>query len=212
MQPDGPVTLYAAGSGPYQATCVNGLVLLAKINGNTGNWAYNSALWTSSAATLNPTSLAFDLNEAKLKAYSQLPIQGLRVGMSNMDGSSLNWIDVPLGESFASLEAAMAEGTLVTHAGRSAWTSLFTNDGSSALSDFSGEPYCITEGINTYCAGYNMKLGLLMNNDKDCWSCDIGLGFGISIYGASESSGYVDQYNTWKTVPKFGYILGFSGK
>ena len=204
MQPDGPILLLSSIGEVFEGTCVNGLVLLAKISGNSPNWNYNSPLWTSSNASLNPTSLAFDLNEAKLKAYSQLPIQGLRVGMSNLDGSSLTWIDVPLGESYASLQSAMSEGSLSTHAGRSAWTSLVPDDHS-----FSWEPYCNLEGLNVACSyGPTLRLGLLMNDGTSCDSCDDAVGFGLNIWGNYESAGAIGGGN----YNKFGYILGFPGK
>lgn len=110
----------------YNATCIGGFVLLAKIDGNSLSWTYSSPLWTTTAL-LNPESRALDQTEAKLPAFNLFPVTRLRVGMvaSGDDISSANWLDLALGGAQTSLQAAMAgDNALPTSAGRAAWKAL----------------------------------------------------------------------------------------
>lgn len=76
-RPNGVVTLPSA-TGPFEAYCVSGFVLLAKIDGRTQNWAFQNSLWTD-GTTFNAGSLSLVQAEAKFPAYNRLSISSLRV-------------------------------------------------------------------------------------------------------------------------------------
>lgn len=61
------------GSTPYNVYCFCGLVLLAKLDGRSSTWHYNSNLWDTTNVH-NPTSLSFNKVEAKMEAYNRFPI------------------------------------------------------------------------------------------------------------------------------------------
>jgi hypothetical protein len=115
--------------GQYKARCINGMVLLAKLDGRQNTWHYNSPLWTDTSV-LNGSSLLFDHYEAKLEAFNRLPVSSLRLGMSAIDAPSnaVRWVTVELQSQFPSLQAALSTSGRNTGffagVGRSTWKSL----------------------------------------------------------------------------------------
>jgi hypothetical protein len=207
--PDGPVVLSAGGS-LFNGTCVDGYVLLAKLSGISTAWHYGSSLWTS-YNTLNPTSLAFDRTEAKLSSFNSFPIQSLRLGMVGIPGyetasiQTVNWISLSLDQTYSSMTRLMNDGTRITNLGRAAWNTLIPGFGA-------GEPNCNAEGINLndpWSPGIRgqVRLGLFGNNENDCGSDDMAMGFGVTIEGYSYAVGMVCA-NICDGAQMFGYILG----
>ena len=77
-------------------------MLRSMVNRITG---YDSALWTDNT-TLNPTSYELNVNESKLEAFNNYPIKGLRLCMSSIDGTNIQWLDVLFnGQTAMSLQA-----------------------------------------------------------------------------------------------------------
>ena len=86
--------LKAAGANgaKYQAYCDmvsdgGGWTLLMKLDGNTNQFVYDSALWTDQNA-LNPNLPDLDVKEAKLASFWSVPFTELRVGMTKTDVKS----------------------------------------------------------------------------------------------------------------------------
>jgi hypothetical protein len=214
-QPDGVMALQV-GSRVFSSYCVGGYVLLAKLDGRTQTWAYDSSLWTS-ANTLNPDSFVMDWSEAKLEAYNEMPIASLRVGMHTFDGSDAHWLDISLPRAFPNLLSAMQGGYVATTAGRSAWKAL-AGEASSLQHN------CNVEGIDNWPGSYmHVRLGFLANQEADCNSPDSAIGFGIggSVWcnvspvttgNSAPTDGNWPECGPFDNppvnMPVFGYILG----
>lgn len=128
-----------------------GGALLAKINGNNNNWKHYSSLWTDSAVSLNPTSLAFDQTEARLPAFSTLMLAGLKIGTAPIGStgglsSVTSWISISF-TTPSTLLALMSTGdnALYSSLPRSSWDALFING---RYWQYNGEPNCNVNGIN----------------------------------------------------------------
>lgn len=165
--------------------CVQGYVLLAKLDGSKSTWNYDSSLWTGLATTQNVNSFSLDRTEAKLEAFNYFPITTVRIGLSLLVGGdiSVRWLDLPLGTTYTSLSSLMASGTFVpTRAGRQSWRDLV---GSSA----SMQANCNQEGFNNYPSGwtnhYHVRIGILANGQNDCGTPDTAIGLGMNQYCAA---------------------------
>lgn len=201
---------------------------MAKLDGRLQTWAYHSALWTSDDAALNTDSLEMDTTEARLEAFSRLPVSSLLLGMSALDGSNPHWMELALPRTFPSLQAAFASGAdISTNAGRSPWLSL-----ANITSDYL-QPNCNAEGCNvrppSICAALGVsgtldgycsvvRVGLLGNNEGDCLTPDSFIGFGGYTYWTAQSASPfytcgVASHDAGISHPRyetplFGYILG----
>ena len=137
--------------------------------------------------TFNPTSLSLNsTEEAKLDAFNYHPINGLRIGMSMVDGSNLQYLDIPLYREFQSLQTVMNSETLIrTYASRQGWLNLLNANSDSVL-----QYNCNREGLNNVAVwwyGYGgisdmtaTRIGIIANGENDCESCDSYVGFGIT--------------------------------
>jgi len=201
-QPDGPIVLNTGGV-IYNGTCVGGFVLLAKLDGRSNTWLYSSSYWTS-VNTLNPASFSFDQTEAKLDSFNYFPVQALRVGTANFGSATvINWLTIPLGQTFSSTTSLMNSGPRGTSVGRASWNTLAPGLGG-------GEPSCNIEGVNMYdsnTASY-VRVGLFGNNENDCSSSDMAMGFGANSRGSSQASVGVACSCCCVGGTLFGYILG----
>jgi len=200
-RPDGPVVLNTGGI-IYNGTCIGGYVLLAKLDGRYSTWFYSSSYWTS-ANTLNPSSLAFDQTEAKLISFNSFPVQSLRVGTSYFGSSSvINWLTISLGQTFSSTTSLMYSGARSTSVGRGAWNTLMPGMGG-------GEPNCNVEGIDMFDppTGSQVRIGLFGNNENDCQSSDMAMGFGVNSRGNQYAVGVMCSC-CCTGGSLFGYILG----
>ena len=186
----------------YNSSCIGGYVLLAKLDGRYSTWWYGSSYWTS-ANTLNPSSLAFDQTEAKLNSFNIFPVHSLRVGTSYFGSSAVNnWLTIPLSQTFSSTTTLMNSGARSTSIGRGSWNTLAPGLGG-------GEPNCNVEGINVNDptgVGYT-RIGLFGNNENDCNSDDMTMGFGLYLRGSNQAVGVLCT-GVCSSGLFFGYILG----
>jgi hypothetical protein len=177
---------------PYQGYCLQGFVLLAKINGMKSTWNFSSSLWTTGApfaANAANAGLGSDQNEAKLAAFNNMRVTQLRLGMVAVNAplSSAKWLSLPLGgKEYSSLGALMASGTYVSsNLGRTTWKNLVGPKASI-------QRYCNLEGLNVRNVPsprkplgdgkfMNVRIGLLANNEANCNTADTAIGFGFSM-------------------------------
>jgi hypothetical protein len=137
--------------GDFRVYCVDGYVLLAKIDGRKTNWLYGSSLWTDGSMTLNPQSLNLDQVDARLDAYKQISVSSLRVRFADIGASSYvsslrPALDISLPSS-STLQSLMSAGTTVTASlSRAQWDAAVSGD----PSILAAEPNCNYNGINVY--------------------------------------------------------------
>jgi len=137
--------------GDFRVYCVDGYVLLAKIDGRKSNWFYESSLWTDSSITMNPQSLNLDQVDARLEAYKQISVSSLRVRFADNGASGfLSSLRPPLDISLPSsstLQSLMSAGTTVTASlSRAQWDDAVSGDPSL----LAVTQNCNYNGINVY--------------------------------------------------------------
>ena len=171
LDPDG----VGKGVDKFQTWCDmtadgGGWTLIAKIDGASNTFVYNSALWTN-AATLNPNKPELDSGQAKLASFSTVPFEELRLGMKL--GAQTRWVKVQ--HKSTSLLAALAPGTYRPFdkaIGRVAWKGL--------LNGSSLQPNCNREGFNNTVASSwaAVRIGIIANEQNNCGTPDSRIGFG----------------------------------
>ena len=93
-----------------------------------------------------------------------------------------------------------------TSLGRETWKSLLGSEGSLQLN-------CNKEGFNVMkesnCS--KARIGIISNNEIDCWTSDSGVGFGIggflSVNGTCGNVAYYEPDNGEKSIKTMGYIF-----
>ena len=212
---------------PFSVYCMGGYALLAKMRGDLSTWSYESDLWTTDTL-LNSADLTANMTEAKLEAFTRLPISELRLGMVPLSGGDASWVNISLTSVLTNLQKMFTSsvcGTTVdptcvstfnafsgcvnyahcsasyvqTSLGRSAWSGLV---GSSGL-----EYMDVAEGFNSISGGcVTVRIGFRANDDSSGMCIDSAIGFGLFNYGSpvSCSVGLV----TGTPVQRFGFILG----
>jgi len=183
--PDGANLMSIPGAAaPISVYCMDGYVLLAKIDGSKPTWQYSSSLWYNNISTLNPSNLSTTQAEAKLAAFNTFPVSSFRVILAPLGGGAMgNKLEVSLRGSYASAAAVFATkpNTIKTSIGRAGWKA-WIGPGASL------QQHCNAEGINvntapstvpnvpTYAAA---RIGLLGNDVGGCTDPDSALGVGL---------------------------------
>ena len=112
----------------------------------------------------------------------------------------------------SSLFNVIADGDFEeTYVGKNKWLSLM--DGSVL------QQHCNREGFNINTQGYNpsllkVRIGIIANNQDDCWTCNSCIGFGTLIRGCDDETrkttcgniGICDYLGNRNTAA-FGYIF-----
>jgi DNA-binding beta-propeller fold protein YncE len=210
---------------------MGGYVLLAKMQGDLATWTYESDLWTTSTL-LNPGDLTPSMSEAKLEAFTRMPITALRVGMAPLGGGATSWLNISLSSPLGSLQQMFASTAcgigvvdptcaltanafsgcipnahcsapfVATSLGRTAWSSLPESAAGLESAD-------VNEGFNGNSGGcLSVRLGFRANDDSSGVCPDSSIGFGMVAYGAAApcTVGTMPAFATGR--PQFGYILG----
>jgi len=123
--------------------------------------------------------------------------------MANFGSSSVNsWATISLGRTYTSLANLMSGPSSSTSSGRGAWNALAPGYGG-------GEPNCNIEGINRYDPYTNsyVRIGLFGNNENECYSSDMSMGFGVNLRGSQVAVGVMCTC-CCNGGSFFGYILG----
>jgi len=169
---------------PISVYCMDGYVLLAKIDGSKPTWQYSSSLWYNNISTLNPSNLSTTQAEAKLAAFNTFPVSSFRVILAPLGGGAMgNKLEVSLRGSYASAAAvfATAPNTIKTSIGRAGWKAWIGPNASLQLN-------CNAEGINVNTAPSTKpnapayaaaRIGLLGNDVGGCLDPDSALGVGL---------------------------------
>ena len=166
---------------------------------------YNSNFWTNKNDFNRPGGkTGFDARETKLPTYWSTPFSKICLAMKI--GHQMR--SIVINRHANSLYSLIADGHYrQTTLGRSTWKSLI---GSQA----SLQRNCNREGFNVVAdrsSWSRARIGILGNNENDCYTCDSRIGFG--------TGGLHDNYNTCgneatyfgdggnKHIKSMGYIL-----
>jgi hypothetical protein len=175
---------------------------------------YSSPFWTNKETYAVEDGLE-GLNEkqTKLASYWNTPFNKICLGMK-VNGAT-KWILI--GHQASSLFNVIAGGNFIaTTVEKNAWKSLIK--GSSLQKNCNQQGFNIDNGnIHYSFAYYNVRIGLVANNQYDCESCDSCIGFGTSVHGCdgvvrNTSCGNIMTYfcsepEKIKDTAAFGYIL-----
>lgn len=145
-----------------------GWTLALKVDGAKSTFAYDAAIWTNDD-TLNPTSTNTDLVEAKMRSFSTVPFNQVRIGMSEAGTKRFTVLDV----TRASLRDAFSAGRISTTGGRDAWLKLVEAPVLQAN--------CNDEGFNIEHSGGiapRVRIGIIGNEQTDCATPDSYIGIG----------------------------------
>ncbi|XP_020626496.1 uncharacterized skeletal organic matrix protein 5-like [Orbicella faveolata] len=182
-----------------------GWTLVMKIDGHKSNFHYDSDYWTSKTEfNRRGGQTGFDFDETKLPTYWNTPFSQICVGMKI--GHQIKFTRISVNAN--SLYSLIADGHYrATSLGRNTWKSLI---GSQA----SLQTNCNKEGFNV--AGEEpshakARIGILGNNENDCYSCDSRIGFGTGgKYDDTNTCGNEAIHsadNGDKHMKAMGYIL-----
>ena len=148
----------------------------------------------------------FDEQETKLPTYWSTPFFKICLGMKIPGEETTNFITI--NETADSLYSLIAGGQFrATSLDRNTWKTLLGSQGSLQYN-------CNREGFNAVNDKLDMakaRIGILGNNENDCYSCDSRIGFGTggrhddSNTCGIEAIGAPDKGN--KRIKAMGYIL-----
>ena len=158
---------------------------------------FHSSYWNlANEYNLAGGETGFDSQETKLRTYWNTPFHKICLGMQIDQQEKF----IVLTEQASSLYSLIADGThRPTSLGRSAWLSLIGAQASLL-------PYCNREGFNVVGGHSDMgkaRIGILGNNENDCYTCDSRIGFGTG--GLHEDSNTCG--NGGAQIRAMGYIL-----
>ncbi|XP_066025895.1 fibulin-2-like [Pocillopora verrucosa] len=171
---------------------------IMKINGSKRTFRYHSHFWNDKETYQDAAGKnGFDLQETKLPTYWKTPFSKICLGMKI--GQQLRFIFI--NKTAESLYSLIADGKYrATSLGRDTWKKVV---GSQA----SLQQNCNKEGFNVKGGPSEARIGVIANQENDCFTCDSRIGFGI---GGDNSCGNVATHkpdNGNKHIRAMGYIL-----
>ncbi|XP_022808257.1 uncharacterized skeletal organic matrix protein 5-like [Stylophora pistillata] len=201
------------GSKPVSMLCQmgdfgcgnGGWTPVMKIDGNKTTLNYNAHYWSDyKEYNLLGGETGFDRQETKLPTYWNTSFSKICLGMKI--GHQLRFIVIS--QRADSLYSLIADGQYRnTSVGRSKWKELI---GSQASLQYR----CNKQGFNAVCTrkkSSKARIGIVSNNQDDCYSCNSMIGFGtggkhdgLSACG-NEAVSSPDNRN--KSIKAMGYIL-----
>ena len=157
-------------------------------------------MWTNKEPyNLPGADSAFDLQETKCPVFWNAKLTRLCVGMRT--NKFISWVTI--NHTASSLLAVFKGGYQPTNLGRAKWFSLVPNP---AL-----QKYCNKEGFNFGRYKWQIiRLGILGNQEEDCYTPDSFVGFGSSFdesISCGNYAGYNNDNGGDRKTKSFGYIL-----
>ena len=133
---------------------------------------YTSAYWQDkNTFNVDGGKTAFDSLKTKLPSYWNTSFSKICLGMKI--NSQISFIEIT--KSASSLYSLMADGQYrSTSLGRDKWKSVVGPDASLQVN-------CNMEGFNAACTRTGRskaRIGIVGNDENDCWSCNSRIGFG----------------------------------
>ena len=166
---------------------------------------YHSPLWTNNQSYAVEDGLeGLTEKESKLTSYWNTPFKKICLGMT-VNGNR-KWLRLDYEAS--SLYSVVADDQFrQTTAGREAWKSL--------IADSSLQIYCNAEGFSVQDRGFKVRIGIMSNNENQCYLSDSCIGFGIQYDACfikhNITCGNIAHCsgndNGKKKTAAFGYIL-----
>ena len=167
---------------------------------------YNSGYWNNTNAyNLPGGETGFDTQETKLPSYWNTSFSKICLGMKI--GQQINF--VVINKQANSLYSLIADGQYrATSLGRNTWKTLIGSQASLQLN-------CNLEGFNAMVGSSLSKarIGILGNDEKDCFSCGSRIGFGTggkhddTNTCGNEASAKWGADNGDRHIKAMGYIL-----
>ncbi|XP_073247495.1 uncharacterized protein [Porites lutea] len=187
---------------------VGGWTLAMKIDGNKTTFHYDNTFWSNKQTfNLDGGKTGFDDNETKLPTYWNTSFSKICLGMKIYDSQSKF---IVINQQANSLYSLIADGQYrSTSLGRDTWKSLI---GSEASLQYN----CNKEGFNADSGSKHrdlsrVRIGILGNNENDCYNCDSRIGFGTGGKPDNNNAcGNEASYggdNNDKHIKAMGYIL-----
>ena len=147
-----------------------------KVDGTTPTLQYSSSYWTNNQL-LNSGTSSMNVStggDAKFRAFTTAPGVAVRLVMRTATGGSSfgSPVDLYTG-SFTSLTALFSGPTLTTSTAKSTWLNILPGG-------IWNQPNCNYQGVNVGVSAGSYRLGIWLNGENDCSSCDSGVGVGGS--------------------------------
>lgn len=183
-----------------------GWTLVMKIDGHKQTFHYDSSYWTHKIS-FNPQggTTGFDHRQTKLPTYWSTPFSKICLVMKL--GAEIRSFVVHMRAN--SLHSLIADGKYrKTSKGRDTWKSLIGRRASL-------QKHCNREGFNVMSdsgpGSSKARIGILSNNENNCWSCDSRIGFGTGSpkwrFLNSNTCGNSHGYDAKVQIKTMGYIL-----
>ena len=162
----------------YQTQCAGGFALAMQIDGTQSTFTYSASYWTNSAL-LNANAVnSGTWQEAKLQTFVDTPGTSVKIIMCNTGGSCGSSLTVSVG-AYTSLLSLFSGGAVYTSASVSSWLAAVPGGAQT-------QPNCNLQGVNVLASQscpntgqrIGQRIGLLMNGENDCCTCDTQLGIG----------------------------------
>jgi hypothetical protein len=208
---DGVYTLEEwSGGNDYTTWCDmtsegGGWTLVLKSDPADDAYRYDGALWTNTT-TRDADNDALDRTAAKLRSFTEVPFNEIRVGLADVADPQAPHIFANIPLSASSLLALLQDpARSPTFVGRTAWRGLVDND---PLQD-----NCNLEGANVAPSEnyVRVRLGIIGNGQDDCGSPDSFVGVGAGAPGIGVLTTYSGSALTWPepgvAAPAWGAVL-----
>ena len=149
-----------------------------------GTFHYDSSIWTNHETfNIAGGETIFHTQETKLATYWDTPFTKICLGMKIHGEENISFLAI--NQEADSLYSLIADGQhRATSLGRDTWKTLIGLQASLQIN-------CNMEGFNALCLwspNSRARIGLVANNQDDCWTCDSRIGFG--------TGGFPDDTNT----------------
>ena len=208
-QDDGVEVMMRASDGSdatFVAACFGGAALLAKLDGRSSAWQYDSMLWTGNG-TLNARSTALDRTEAKLDAFNLLSIDALLLGMVHTEDGGIEWLTLPLGARYASMRALLqqagsAAGVYPTPVSSSMWLALLGANGALPMQQYNCS---VAQGIDVAPTEHSPRARVSMM----ARACDTGQVDYASSSSSTDTAGGLWPKDTPAQLVQQWAVIGF---
>jgi hypothetical protein len=174
----GVIQIDPGGAGPFAAYCDmktdgGGWTLAMKIDGRRSTFRYTSPLWTTEDL-FNPDAPDRDRTEAKLASFNRVAFTEVLIRFdTDVDTDTVSrwvWMDLA-GDDLRSLFAA--DEYVPVYLGRERWLG--------AIPDAHLQENCNREGVNAGVELNKVRLGIIANDQDDCFTPESKLGVGSSF-------------------------------
>ncbi|EDO46683.1 predicted protein [Nematostella vectensis] len=173
------------GPGPW--------TMVMKVDGNKKNFNYDSTYWTDDKSYNMAGGKTFtDHQETKLPTFWGTEFSRVCVGMQKPGTSNIQWMGISMNSTRPSLQSVFTGDRLEANIPDKDWRNLLGS------TEATLQRNCQRSGFNAICErawGPRARIGIVANNEMDCYSCDSVIGIGIDAeYWQHYSAGNMCDY------------------